>query len=300
MRLNVPRVRKGHQSKKCHSPKAKLDRIRFGCNQGGKKSRLPALPGFEVVSDVFVRGRGSMKPYHRVRRLQNPSSGTKAFVEYQRNLPWVPNRIVTLIGDDEKGLQWKEVEAVYETLGGFNIILVELALDFQVPTRVNLEFVRRYFFPGKSRLRTRQRHSNILYYGSRYSTKFYRVYGKVSIGAFRVEVEIHRGLLKWCGIVSPRFLWTLARLLYPRHIQFVHLNWDVLKAHLARRGLPGEKILRNAQARQGSLHDVLRYLRREAGISNPHRFLRPLKVNRKIRRALNAWADSFTPPRRGL
>jgi hypothetical protein len=58
--------------------------------------------------------------------------------------------------------------------------------------------------------------------------------------------------------------------------------------------------VRKARARAQSLHGVLHFLRHDVGINNPHRFLRPLKVNRKIRRALNAWADSFTPPRRGL
>jgi hypothetical protein len=132
----------------------------------------------------------------------------------------------------------------------------------------------------------------VLYYGSRKSDKFVRCYSKPGLG-FRVELELHSGLLRHHQISTLEDLRYLPQLIQPKHFQLVDLDWVRLKRYLVHKfGARGHQILVCAQSRARSIRWVLRYLRKNK-VLNPHRFLVPLPVNEAITRALSRWARHF-------
>jgi hypothetical protein len=132
----------------------------------------------------------------------------------------------------------------------------------------------------------------VLYYGSRKSDKLVRCYLKPRLG-FRVELELHSGLLRHHQISTLDDLHYLPQVIQPKHFQFVDLDWVRLKRYLTVRfGARGHKILVCAQSPARSIRWVLRYLRRK-NVPNPHRFLVPLPMNEAITRALSRWVRQF-------
>lgn len=132
-----------------------------------------------------------------------------------------------------------------------------------------------------------------LRYGGRKSAKLVRPYWKPEINAYRVEVELHPGVLDQCKIVAVQHLPRAARAIYPKHVHFVDIDWKKLRLYLARReGQNGEAIFEGAVKRAKSMRRVTQYLRRQR-IPNVHRFLVPLAVNVKVKQALENWALQF-------
>lgn len=111
---------------------------------------------------------------------------------------------------------------------------------------------------------------------------------------FRVELEIHRSLLRKLGATSVGDLGDVAAKLLPAHLRFVVVRWSRLEACLTRRfGLDGDRIIEEARRRaDNSLRAATRYLAKN-GVANTHRFLVPMKINRDIRVALRNWAEGF-------
>jgi hypothetical protein len=132
----------------------------------------------------------------------------------------------------------------------------------------------------------------VLYYGSRKSDKFVRCYLKPRLG-FRVELELHSGLLHHHQIATLDDLLHLPEVIQPKHFQFVDLDWVRLKRYLVHKfGARGHQILVRAQSPARSIRWALRYLRKKK-VPNPHRFLVPLPVNEAITRALSRWVLHF-------
>lgn len=132
-----------------------------------------------------------------------------------------------------------------------------------------------------------------LRYGGRKSAKLVRCYWKKEINAYRVEVELHPGVLDKCNIVAVQDLPKAAKAIYPKHVHFADLDWQKLRLYLTRReGKNGEAIFEGAIKRAESMRRVTHYLRRQR-IPNVHRFLVPLAMNRKVKQALDTWALQF-------
>jgi hypothetical protein len=130
-----------------------------------------------------------------------------------------------------------------------------------------------------------------LYYGSRKTDKFVRCYQKRTLGVFRVELELHSGLLR--DILTLDDFLHLPDVVYPKHVQFVALDWNRLERHLSRKsGDEDGRIIAGARRRGTSLRRVRRYLKNN-GVLNLHRFLVPLAVNEQVSRALDRWAQHF-------
>jgi hypothetical protein len=130
-----------------------------------------------------------------------------------------------------------------------------------------------------------------LYYGSRKTGKLVRCYHKNTLGVFRVEVELHSGLLRDISTLDD-FLY-LPDVVYPNHFQFVTFDWSRLEKYLSKRfDDEGRRIAAGARSRSPSLQRVRRYLNRK-GVANVHRFFTPLEINEKARHALDRWAHHF-------
>ena len=108
---------------------------------------------------------------------------------------------------------------------------------------------------------------------------------------FRLELELHSQLLRRKHIATLDDFDSLQLTIYPKHFQFVDVDWDRLKRHL-RRKRHGQALIAGARQRAASLSRLRRYLRRH-GIANFHRFLVPLAINKKVDRAFTRWIRDF-------
>jgi hypothetical protein len=136
-----------------------------------------------------------------------------------------------------------------------------------------------------------EKQDRVLYWGGRKSDKLVRCYYKKELARYRVEVELHSQLLKREQISILDEFEGIPDAVFPRHFQFVEVNWRRLKRHLLRKR-NGHALIAGAQLRAASLSRLRRYLRRHR-IVNFHRFLVPLAINDKIDRALTRWIRDF-------
>jgi hypothetical protein len=273
--------------------KVRLDRLRFVCPRDGFESvgKPPAVPGFKVVADTFVRRRkGKIHTYKRVRRLENPKTGTKIHVQYDRAHGFLKPLRVTVIGPDATGILWPELKTIGDAFDDFLVRMVELAFDFDPVSGVDAEFVHRHGRFGKSRPVPMPQYPGSLRYGTRKSPKFVRCYWKEAVDAYRVELEFHS---TWKSLPQTDCLLYLFNVTN-RAFAFVRIDWKALDACLNNKGDRGKRIAEEARAKYTSLHRLLRFLRR-AGVNNPHRFLRPMKKDSLIREAIDAWSHSLSP-----
>jgi hypothetical protein len=132
----------------------------------------------------------------------------------------------------------------------------------------------------------------ILYFGARKSDKLVRCYPKPGLG-YRVELECHSNLLRRNRIRTLDDFVCLPEMIQPKHLQFVDIDWNKLKRHLSKHlGGRADAVLAKARSRATSARRVARYLRKE-GISNPHRLLVSLAINKEVSRAFNRWERHF-------
>jgi hypothetical protein len=154
---------------------------------------------------------------------------------------------------------------------------------------------------GKSRRRFDRGGAQQLRYGSRKSGKLVRCYWKKEVEAFRVELEFHSRLLarhkRPKAEKNYQFIDVPNEILpvdLEKHFRFVRISWRALESYLVRRyGSRGRAILCDARIKaQTSLRSVTRFLRRN-GVTNVHRFLKPMSINRSIDEALTTWFLDF-------
>jgi hypothetical protein len=139
----------------------------------------------------------------------------------------------------------------------------------------------------------KQDKNRVSYWGGRKCDKFVRCYDKPEVASYRVELELHSRLLRREQISTLEDFDGLPGAIYPRHFHFVAVDWDRLEQHLARKlGRPGQAVIAGAQQRRSALSRLRRYLRRN-GITNFHRFLVPLALNKRIDRACTRWIRQF-------
>lgn len=271
----------------------RLDRLRIRSTEFPKAAVL-TIPGLRITRDVFLRGRqATFKPYARVCELHS-NSGWRMSVEYDRIARWVAFCMITLVADDQKGLQPTDVFSILELLPKTELALVELAFDFEHDSDVTRQFVEQHAIFGKSRLRRNDKYPGSIWYGARRSPKMVRAYWKPSIHSFRVELEMRSRWLRQYGIATPFDFAQLVLLLPGRQIKFVRVDWNKIGTYLRDRGLSWRRIVRQAQnrCRERGLSSAQRYLRRH-GVFNVYRFLVPIATNRRVRQALRKWSKEW-------
>lgn len=271
-----------------------MDRIRFGAI-ARNGSRIASIPGFKAVKDVRVKRQGVIATYERITVFRSLTNSCQVVVQYKRLRRWLAPCTVTIIGDDTTGITPKELWCVCAQCHPRKPSLVELAFDFNLKVGADRRYVLRYGVFGKTRRRVDRGGPEHLRYGSRSSPKLVRCYRKSNIDADRIELEIHSALLRKMEVAKVHDLHLIASKLFPRHIRIVGVRWRELEAHLLRRfGNSGTTVLAETRRIRDevSLRDAMRLLSGK-GVVNPHRFLRPLRVNEQIKAALRVWAERF-------
>jgi hypothetical protein len=183
----------------------------------------------------------------------------------------------------------------------FRFVLVELAFDFSLDSGIDRKFVRRHARFGKSRRCFDRGGPEQLRFGSRKSGKLVRCYSKLELEAYRVELELHPQLLakhKHSKAEKNYQFIDVPNQILPvdikKHFRFVRVDWEALKGYLLRRhGSRGMTIWHGARAKARiSLRRVTRFLRRK-GVTNVHRFLMPMSINKSVDEALTSWLLDF-------
>ncbi len=266
----------------------RLDRIQLLAWPGREP---PKMHGFVLKWDHWVRRQTTVCTYARSRCSQSLTNDAKVFWQYQPLKGWLKPWKISIVSDDLRGLSRHEIERVLKHCQFYRLLLVEVAIDFCPSTGVNRQFIRSHAVFGKSH-RCARRKKHELYYGSRKSDKLVRCYEKLEVGAYRVELELHSGLLGRHSISVPDDLVRLPELV-PKHFQLVDLDWNQLRRYLAKKiGDRSDGVIAAARRRTTSILRLQRYLRRK-GVFNTHRFLVTRTINKDVSRALNKWIRKF-------
>jgi hypothetical protein len=159
----------------------RLDRIRVAAKYYSKVA-LELVQDLRCVYDYDVtkqkKKKGRKISYGRVCRWVNDSTGTQVEAAYLPMQSWLPECVMTLVGNDRTGLRRREVDEILEGIEGLQLLHVEVALDFDADSIVNGDFVRRHLLAGKARHYRSSRAPGFEYYGTRRSPKFVRCYKK--------------------------------------------------------------------------------------------------------------------------
>lgn len=271
---------------------AQVDRLRI---VGGAESgtKLPWVPSFRVLRDSFVKQQSSVRTYLRCRTLLDPARGTQVFWQYLPQHRWLQPWRITFISNNQTGLLPEALLPITNHCPNYYIVLVEFAFDFDLVTGIDEDFVKRSALFGKSHPRLDRGGEGQLRYGTRSSVKLVRAYQKAVIDSYRIELELHSGLLRPQWIRQVTDLTKLCQILLPSHFQFVSIRWAALRRYLVRR-FPeaGPRTFEGTRNRAESIHTALAYLRRRR-IHNVHRFVQPIGANRLVREAAERWAMAF-------
>jgi hypothetical protein len=120
---------------------------------------------------------------------------------------------------------------------------------------------------------------------------------KFEAAKFRIELQLHARFLRQHGINHTSDFAKLASILPSRHINFASLDETKLRKQLLRSGLSRKRrdeIAKGVAARKNSLWSTLRYLRRNAKLTNVRRLLTPLvSINALIGNSLEDWARQW-------
>jgi hypothetical protein len=253
----------------------------------------PEIPDLRRVRDTLVRSQTTVDTYARVCEYVNRITGTRIFIQYQPQLPGLSPFKLTIIPDDRETLSRDEILQVVQPFYKYRFLTLEIALDFDLESGVDLSFVRRHGVFGKSRPNTSRLFVFSAQYGDRKGDKLVRCYRKLELNVFRVELELHSALLRRNRIAHLADFWRLSDLLFPNHIRFVRINWAALTKHLSRRGLDATQIIQRAKSENGSLHATMEFLRTNVGVYNVHRFLRTTSPSSNICKGLKSWSRRF-------
>jgi hypothetical protein len=272
----------------------KLDRLQFICAEFPELLWELLGQDFKTEYDRWVRPRKGKEPtYARVRRHRSRYSDALLDVEYSRCHGWLPQLKCTAVADDRTGITYKDLLHVLTRFNNALFTMAEVALDFRPRSGVDRAFVKRHGVFGKSRFWVDKRFPQTLYYGTRKAEKLVRCYRKPP---YRVELELHsRWMRKWrIDDEIEELIQHIADDLCRAHVRFVQFDWRALAAHLSRLGVHSERILKEAEARARSIHELVEYLKGSVRLHNPHRFLKDLEINGAIQKALRRWASTFS------
>lgn len=259
----------------------KLDRIVLLVRPETRSASPISLPGFSVEGDV-VPEKGA---YGRVRVLRNSTSETFVSWSYRPKKFYLTPWKLSICPSDEMGCDLPELVVIAQALPNHRLLLAEISLDFPLHERINRTFVLKHGLFGKSRRNKVLEIEPELRFGSRKGGKFVRVYWKKEIERFRIELQIQSPLLRKCSINTLTELGQLPGLIAAKHIRFGRLDYERLGRYV-QTDPDGRRILK--KVRTLSLLAALHFLRRIAGVPNPHRFVMSVFPTRGTRMALYA------------
>lgn len=252
---------------------------------------LRKIPGYGAAKEY----RLYEQPYGRAVRIRGTASIKEFIIQYERKAGWFARYRITLIAVDGTGLRYDDLRLILGLLPAYTIVLLELAFDFPIDAIIDGVYVRRHALFGRSQPRNVANYPLWDCWGTRKSSKFVRIYVKVEIDKFRIELELHARFLRHHKIHDVFDFHRLAEII-PQHILFAKLDWDKLATTISASGRTAKKVARvsaHVDELADNLWETLRYLRRRVGMKNVRRLLIPLEINTVIRGAVQQWAAQW-------
>jgi hypothetical protein len=77
--------------------------------------KMPTITGYRVVKDSRVRQQGAVPTYERTRQLENSATGSKIYIQYRPLQGFLPDKRITMVGDDELGITVEEIVDLIRT-----------------------------------------------------------------------------------------------------------------------------------------------------------------------------------------
>ena len=275
----------------------RLDRLRID-SSGFPADAVLRLPGFERTAGHLLRRRApdDFLPHRRLTRFASTTSIGEMVVLTERQSPRLPACRITMIAEDQQGLQFEDVRTVLELLPDARVRLVETAWDFSPDSVVDGAFIRAHALFGKSRRRRVAEIRGYDSWGSRGGrNKFVRSYDKPEIHAHRLEVQLLAGLLKQLGIRDIFDFQRLTKLL-PDHVLFAKFDEQSVIARLRTNRFSATKtihLMRKLDDHSDDLYAQCHVLHRFAKMTNIRRALLPLPENQLLERALRDWLTKW-------
>jgi hypothetical protein len=267
-----------------------VDRVLFVADLVGGKP--PRLSGFQIKANHFQSSQTGIRGYGRIQKCQNRKTLTTVAFQYANHCSWLSPLKGSVIAQLE--LTRVELEGIFAACKNPRILSVEIAFDFPMNSEVDRTFVLAHSKFGKSQPVVGIEYDTV-YFGGRKHRKLIRTYAKSEIGRYRIELELHSAWLRQNGIAQPKDLCRLPIQSLQSLINFVELDLDRIRMALVKRqAVNTEEIIRQVRKRGAVLHRALRYLRTQVGLSNVHRFLRPLdEVNEEVEAAFCKWQQRW-------
>ena len=141
-----------------HRIRALLDRVQI-LSSAPKGRKPPLLEGYVIVRDSFVRCQTTTRTYARCRHYSSLTNDSKIYWQYSRQRSWLKPWKITMVADDKTGLSRDEIERVLKHCRSYQLLTVEVAIDFSPSTGVSKQFIRRHAVFGKSRRRAEKKES---------------------------------------------------------------------------------------------------------------------------------------------
>jgi hypothetical protein len=275
----------------------RLDRLVIA-SSGFPADAVLQLPGFQRVKSHRLKRRepDDFLPYERMTRFVSTTSIHEMFVLTERQSHRLAGCKITMIAEDQRGLQFEDVCGVLELLPDVRLTLVEIAWDFSPDSVVDGAFIRKHALFGKSR---RRRVAEIRGYDSwgsrRGRQKFVRSYDKQEIRAQRLEIQVLAGLLEKLGISDIFNFQHLAKLL-PDHLMFANFDKQNVIARLRNNGFSATEtihLIEKLDDHWDDLYAQCRVLHKIAKMTNIRRAMLPLPENKLLEEALRDWLTKW-------
>jgi hypothetical protein len=270
----------------------KLDRLQLFAGSL-KNPKPPEIDGYRTINDRFIRSQTTVKAYGRCREHFDQHSKTKLYIQYEPKLPGLPQFKLTVVPDDRTGLSRKGLRRIVQAFNWHQVLLVELSMDFSPESGIDFDFILRCAKFGKSRLQKSRPYFRSALYGARHGDKLARCYYKENLNALRIEVQLHSRFLRQQHIAQIQDLPKLPAALFPKHLTFVQLDWDAINTHLSKKRLGTPQIAQKLRKEATSIHGVMNFLRSQACVRNPHRFLKQIAPSKAVQELIEEWAADF-------
>jgi len=145
-------LRKPRKTGRKQRIRALLDRVQILASAPEGRAPSP-VEGFTVTRDSFVRRQTTTSTYARCRHYNSLTNDSKIYWQYNRQKGWLRPWKITMVADDKTGLSRDEIERVLRHCRSYQLLTVEIAIDFSPPIGVSKQFIRRHAAFGKSRRR---------------------------------------------------------------------------------------------------------------------------------------------------
>ena len=271
----------------------RLDRLGIATS-GFPVDAVLRLPGFRRTKSQWLKRRKpkDFLPHRRLTRFASTTSVREMTVLTERQSPRLPACSITMIAEDQQGLQFDDVRTVLELLPDAKVGLVEIAWDFSPDSVVDGAFIRKHALFGKSRRRRVAEIRGYDSWGSRKGrNKFVRSYDKPEIRAQRLEIQVLAGLLEKLGISDIFDFQNLTKLL-PDHVVFAKFDEQSVIARLRNNRFSVTNtihVMQKLDDHSDDLYAQCHVLHKIARMTNVRRAIRPLPENKLLEEALRHW-----------